>query len=569
MITRWNKIAGLVLAAALTLATTACSSGSTPKEAGGEDAKASSGPVTLKVFMSDINVPTNILDNPVMTEIEKRIGVKLDFSPYTGGGDAKQKLSTLIASDDLPDLIFNADAETNNLLLKNKLIQPLDDLVKQHGPELEKNIKPGLDFSRTMYSDETKQLYFVPNLVGDESFYPAGYDLVFQIRGDLLKKMNKKSLNNLDDLLQFGIEAQTLEPKNAEGQKTYAFGIPFADHSGYDYIDWDTSHYTGLAQVKGFSYLDMGTNTLKPRFTDPDNVFWKSMSFFNKAYQAGILDPESATMKLQQVQDKGKALRYHIGMANWQIGWPNSEIMAKKDKEKGFIPTLLDTRKDYAFLRFSSPVGGGMRVSIPKSSKHADKAMEFLNLSASFDGAELFWNGPEGILWDMVDGKPQMKPENVNLSPEEIKKVGTSYVSPLMVLNGQKSDPRGWKVKFGDNTPERYAEGFTEVEKQFIKENNLHYPTQIFEQTKVISADTSMIDPVQSDPNSDIAAIETKIGNYLDINVAKVVYAKNEQDFNKAKETFIQDLKNMGIEKVMDFYKQGMEANKARLESVK
>ncbi len=204
-----------VLAASALVFTAACSSDNSSN--GGQASAPASGAasgsgesqevVTLKVFISTANVPTNIIDNPQMKEIEKRIGVKLDFSPYTGGGDAKQKLGTLIAANELPDLIYNDDAETNNLLLKNDLILPLDELIKTRGQELDKNIKQGLDYSRAMFSNDTKQIYFVPNIVGDENVYPSGYDLVFQLRGDLLKKSGLSDPKSFDELLQYGFGA--------------------------------------------------------------------------------------------------------------------------------------------------------------------------------------------------------------------------------------------------------------------------------------------------------------------------------------------------------------------------
>ncbi len=560
-----------VLAASALVFTAACSSDNSSN--GGQASAPASGAasgsgesqevVTLKVFISTANVPTNIIDNPQMKEIEKRIGVKLDFSPYTGGGDAKQKLGTLIAANDLPDLIYNDDAETNNLLLKNDLILPLDELIKTRGQELDKNIKQGLDYSRAMFSNDTKQIYFVPNIVGDENVYPSGYDLVFQLRGDLLKKSGLSDPKSFDELLQYGIEANKLEPQTEDGQKTYLTGIPFADLNGFDYVDWNQAHYQGKALVKGFSYFDMETNTLKPRFSDPDNEFWQSMAFYNKVFQAGLLDPESATMKGQQVQDKGKALRYHLGIANWQIGWPNNEIVDKKDMVRGFIPAMLNVRKDYAQLRFSQPVGGSMKISIPKTSKHADKAMDFLNMAASFEGAELMWNGPEGYTWNMVDGKPVVKAEE--LTEEEKKIIGKNYLAPLMIVNGHRKNPNGWFTRYGDNSPELWTKGYSEPEKEYIKENNLEYPTQIFDQTEVVIADTSLIDPVVMDSSNSLATNETKISNYLNTNVAKVIYSKNDADFAAAKEKFIDDLKKLGIDEVMEFYKAGMEANKAKL----
>ncbi|THF73794.1 type 2 periplasmic-binding domain-containing protein [Cohnella fermenti] len=529
--------------------------------------------VTIKVFHANTGtLPSNVLDNPVMDEIEQRIGVKLEFVNTGGNQDeANQRLATLIATNDLPDLIITGDMNINKLLLKNDMITPLDDLIAQYGSDLTANVKEGLDYSKLMYSEGKDNLYFVPGLIGDESFYPMGYDLVFQIRGDLLEQSGLGELKSLDDLIAYGKKAQELEPTNAEGQKTYLTGIPFADSGGWDYVDWNTSHNDGFAGVGGFNYLDIEKNELVPRFTDENNSFWKAMSFWNKAYREGLLDPESATMKAQQVQDKGKALRYHLGLANWQIGWPNDVIRGSGDTVKGFIPTLLDAKANNTFFRFSSPVGNNMLWSIAKGSKKQEAVMKFMNFAASWDGVELMWNGPEGKLWSMDNGVPKTLPvdPNVPSDPDAAKKVGNAYMAPNFIINGKPINAdKGWKVKYGDNAPERYVDSMTTPEKKYIEDNGLNYPTQIFETRENYSVNTSLIDPVKPDPNSDVALLEQKIKTYLDMNIARVIFSKDDAAFETAKTKFIGELNDMGIEQVMAFYKEGFDANKTKLSAL-
>lgn len=539
-------------------------------ESGGEQQQET---VTIKVFHANTGtLPANVLDNPVMAEIEQQIGVKLEFVNTGGNQDeANQRLSTLIATHDLPDLIITGDMNINKLMLKNDMIAPLDELIAQHGPDLTANVKEGLDYSKLMYSEGKEELYFIPGLIGDESFYPMGYDLVFQLRGDLLAQSGLGELKSLDDLLAYGKKAQELEPTNAEGLKTYLTGIPFADAGGWDYVDWNTSHNDGFAGVGGFNYLDIASNELVPRFTDADNSFWKAMRFWNEAYAQGLLDPESATMKAQQVQDKGKALRYHLGLANWQIGWPNDVIRGTKDEVKGFIPTLLDAKPDHTFFRFSSPVGNNMLWSIAKNSNKQEAVMKFMNFAASWDGVELMWNGPEGELWQMDEGVPKPLPvdPNVPADPDAAKKVGNAYMAPNFILNGKPTNPdKGWKVKYGDNAPERYIDNMTAPEKQYIADNGLDYPTQIFETREHYSVNTSLIDPVKPDPNSDVALQEQKIKTYLDMNIARVIFSKDGAAFEAAKQKFIQELNDMGIQDVMSFYQEGFEANKQKLQQL-
>ncbi|GEM_PF-1184081 len=538
----------------------------------GEGQKSDLSPVTLKVFHSQqIVTPSEILDNPVMNELEKRTGIKIDWSPYMGAGDAKQKLSALIASNNLPDLIVNSDSDTNKMLLENDLIIPLDELVAQYAPEIVKNIPDAMALSKLMMSNGRDATYFLPGNVNYINFFPNGMDAVFQYRYDLYKKMGSPKLESLDDLLKFGEEAQKLEPKNEDGQKTYTFGIPFADPQGWAYLDWDKSHYDGYWGSKSFFYLDIENDKVVPRLNDPDNSFWKSMEFYNKAYIKGLLDPESATMKFQQVQDKGKALRYHVGLASWQIGWPNSVILGKKDPEKGFVPTLLDSKKDYTFYEFSFPAGNGMYWSVPKDGKNIERVMQLLNFVASYEGSELFWNGLEGEHWDKANGVPVMKERDPNqpVDPDEAKKRGSTYVAPNFILNGGYVNPEGWKTRYTDNSPERWEKDYTEGEKQFMKDYGLKYPVEQYETREHRTANTALIDSIAPEANSELAIKEQSLNAYLDNNIARIVYSKTPEDFAAAKEKFLKELDGMGIQEIVDFYDAKYEEMKQKLKEFK
>ena len=112
----------------------------------------------------------------------------------------------------------------------------------------------------------------------------------------------------------------------------------------------------------------MKKDELVPRLAE-DSAWLTGAEFFFKMNQAGALDQESATMNGDQVREKGGAQRYFLGLANWQIGWPNDKLVAAQDKEKGYAPLVVGDRGDYVFCRTSSPYGNGSYYAISKTCK--------------------------------------------------------------------------------------------------------------------------------------------------------------------------------------------------------
>ena len=150
--------------------------------------------------------------------------------------------------------------------------------------------------------------------------------------------MGKPELETYDDVINYCVEAMKLEPENEAGQKNYGVAIPLGSKE-FGYLDWNFAHFIGQGDKNIFVNIDFEKDELVPRLAE-DSAWLTGAEFFFKMNQAGALDPESATMNGDQVREKGGAQRYFLGLANWQIGWPNDKLVAAQDKEKGYAPLV-------------------------------------------------------------------------------------------------------------------------------------------------------------------------------------------------------------------------------------
>ncbi|WP_162463298.1 extracellular solute-binding protein [Paenibacillus psychroresistens] len=553
-------------------ATAAPSTAATESAAPAEETAPAKEPVTLKWFGSQVNkaLTENIQKDPVMQEITKKTGVTLDFEPYMSG-DLIAKASVAIASGDLPDVFVFGNPELRSKLLTAKTLIPLDDLVKTNAPDLMKNGEYALKLSKLMRSGGEDKLYFIPGGINTSDFDPQYQQNTWNIRWDLYKKLGKPELKTHDQLLKVMKDMQNLEPTNANGKKNYAFGLFFSEGWGSWVIDKAIANNAGMQAVGSYTvYRDVEKDVLLPRLTDPDNVFWKSMKFYNKAYQMGLLDPESATMKFQNLADKGKEGRYFAAPANWLLGGADQNFIATGSPEKGYAPFLVDAKSDYLYLVALSEGGNQFDFSITKANKHPERAMDVINFLASFEGEELIYNGVEGVNWKIENGIPKLTEEaikGIKSDPDYSEKSGTEKYNNLLVMSALK-DPKGYFARF-KNIPGTIEQLMTDVQKDFSKEMGIDYPTQFIEKIPHYEVSTSLLQSIQPVPGSDIASSEAKIGTYVENTAAKAIFAKNDADFEKAKLDFIADIKAMGADKVFEYNKTKYEEMKTKVAAMK
>ena len=199
--------------------------------------------VTLTIFNHNAsNMPSNILDNPVMNKIAEETGVILDWSPFMGNNTADEAASMLIASNELPDIWLVNSPSINQTLLNNKLIISIDPYLDSFGKDIQEVAQDALDFTRFKFN--TQENYFIPAQVGGINWYPSGYDNTFSYRYDLWEDMGKPELETYDDVINYCVEAMKLEPENEAGQKNYGVAIPLGSKE-FGYLDWNFAHFIG------------------------------------------------------------------------------------------------------------------------------------------------------------------------------------------------------------------------------------------------------------------------------------------------------------------------------------
>ncbi|MCD9025044.1 extracellular solute-binding protein [Cohnella silvisoli] len=549
----------------------------TPAESATSNEPASPEPVTLKIFAEWLlnPMPNPVPSDPVAQEITKQTGVTMDFEPFLGGGDAKAKLSALIASGDLPDIVITSDYTIVQNLINNKQVIALEDLIASNGSNIKQFIGDAVKKQRVIYEQPDNKTYFLKPQVYGGDWSPLQANNMWNIRWDLYKKLGKPKLDSLDAFLQVLKDMQQLEPVNKEGKKTYGFGMGFGDSWTINMIDKAIANGRGMfVGVPQYYARDVATDKLVPAMHDPDSIWWKAMDFYAKAYREGVLDPESITQKWGNMSDKASQGRYFAGQAIWALGNVNQYFTAKDgepDPEKGMVPIPVWTKDKDAYFYAVNDIGNQYFVMISANSEHPDRAMDLLNYLATPEAYETINNGVLGQTWELVDGKqPKELKEFTDFkkthTPAEIQeKYGVSVYYHMPLWAGL-DDPSGFKALVTND--EQYLKENTKgALLDYMNINNLKYPMEVLDQIPNNTHSGSLQSAIALPQGTDLASKAAQMSSYQQSMAPGIIASKTEEDYNANKAKFIDEIKKMGIEEVFQFFNDKYEELKIKVQA--
>lgn len=468
-----------------------------------------------------------------------------------------ERMQAMLAGGELSDLItFNGwgtvDSAINGDMLIN-LDEHLDAL-----PNVVENMGTALEFARNERSAGTGNLYAIPDHVGeyrtpvDTGVYAAN------VRWDIYQAIGAPDVKTMDDFLPVLKEMQDYYPETEDGQKVYAFSF---------FPDWDyrtmyataslfviQGHFEGLTGA----FLDWNTkdDTVTP-LLDRDGLYVRTLDLYNKAYRMGILDPDSMT----QTQPNGYAkLQAGAILTAWNCwdgnGAYNTEENINADPPRGFKPIIFDDF--YAATMGDYPIGTNAPLGIGSNVKDLDAALRFADLLADPDHLMTIYNGPEGFLWEVgSDGKPQVTDKYYEYTGD-----------PTMEFPGGGTlDKPGLRplIMTSDINPNfgvPYAMSYWDEPIAKQVDNKLHkswadfygYETPI---KLILDQDRLVKRPLASNfmemEPDDISAIGNQIGDIVKTNSWKMVYAKDDAEFEALYDDMVEKAEGLGVDKVMDW----------------
>jgi len=532
-------------------------------------------PVTLTMIAPPFEktFAAGIQDDPVMKKIEEETGVRLDITPENALADAKAKLASMMASRNLPDLVYTLEDSIRKQIVTSKLALNLDPYVDELS-NVEKN-RPGVfdiyrqKFSQDIDGNKVDGLYWI-GLNGTQGnlYRPK---VGFYIRWDLYKELGCPEIETYEDYIPIVKKMLELEPENKNGKKNYGVSAWFANAGGFGpwALDkpfmWDAG--VNIEVFENREFVE-DTDDIRASMTNPDSMFWRGVEWWNKAYRARIVDPDAFTNKWADYLERiGNQNRVMLSWADFTIDGGESQFIKDGTPEKGYIALPSPKEDSNTRIMASYAQYGNRHMCISANTEYPEKAVELLNYLCSWESTILIYNGIEGEHWDVVDGKPQLKPETIkglSEDPDYRLKTGVFKYHNIAGMGAIDTWPKYDVPANFQYLPNVFESKLTMVEKDACDYYGVQYPGQIVMKGKdniyAKKGERFMRFNVLSSPSPEITQrnkeIASKLTEIYQQDVFEAVLAKSEEKFQQEKARLIEKAIKVGGEELFEFHKQ-------------
>lgn len=458
--------------------------------------------------------------------------VEIDWQHPADGSDSNEQLNLLIASNQLPDIIFwNWKGMPGSITkyVKDGVIQPLNDYM-QYAP----NYQAALD----EYPDVAK---VVPL---DDGTIPAFYQLDpdprrttysgIIIRTDWLDTLGLSAPTTMDEWHDVLTAFKTQDP-NGNGQ---ADEIPWTEDKTQLLKSFMPAYgiYQGMYINQDTQKVDYG-----PYNAEAFKAFLTTM---NQWYSEGLIDQEFATndskiLTSNMVSNLGGATFGYVGG-----GVGNYTKAARVDNPdytlKGIPGPKAENGVSY-MVENDNMMKIGWGAIITTQCENVERAVDLIDYGYSEEGQTLLNYGVENTSYEIVDGQPTFVDSIMN--PEEGKS-RTQAVTPF-------AQPTSGFAKVMDYDAQAQIQYEIPEQNESI-ENWLEQDTSLFVHPNML---------LSAEESSEYSSIYNEIKTYVDEMTLKFILGTESLDnFDK----YIETLKNMQVERMIEIYQGAYDRFMAR-----
>lgn len=532
--------------------------------------------VTLKMFIRNQSKYTGLQEDPVAKYIEEKLGIRIELTVDSSLGNTtaqtstfNELLATKLASNDLDDIMDFGSPAGNPEILNNLnraveagMIIPLDELAAN-------TEHIGKDPRLTIRNE-----YRRDHMYEDGHFYSLGGwggmgldqlpGSANWVRWDLYKEMGYPDIKTDDEFLDMLKEMQNNNPQTPAGEKIYALGGGFADPQGMGdgFVNRDYPLSKGYEPIEGnyAVYLNHATKQVEAPLLDPDSFFWKGVDFYYKANQMGLIDPGAVTMSSSEYKEKTDKGGYLASLNGWQVMNKEALLDGLGMKDSGYMPIKMLDDVQSMSIYWESVVGGN-EFAITSKCKYPEKAMEFLDWCFSEEGSRMITQGAEGLAYEVKDGVPTVTDQYVADNQGGVVDMAETYgkwkYAGINAFQHIDVDSDGNYIQ-PEQTPN--LDNYTAVKKDALAFYGADSFTDYFKNYKTRSGEklpnviwSTYTSGIGSKPD-DIKQKYAQINEYMYKAVFKLVYAKDDSEFQALKQETMDKIAGLGVEDVVKWY---------------
>ncbi|MFC5404894.1 extracellular solute-binding protein [Cohnella soli] len=461
--------------------------------------------------------------------------LKVDVESIPSSGASSQKFATMLASKNLPDVIWLDRGPDVEKLVKAGMVVPLDAYLDKY-PNLKKYAG---EATLNMLRASDGKLYQFPNWYTNRPMGNGGYAVNIEI----YKALGEPKLETFDDLYAYLKQVKEKYPKV----------VPFEtglSGNGMDML------YAGMAADHPIQNLVMRGvpqgDKLTSLFTDP--VYRETMKYSSKLFREKLITQDALTQTWDQVKEKlnnGTVAVY--GSYDTAGVVPNADELVKQKNPAGGYKFIWPIHKEgvdpnKVWVNQYDTLGWNVSL-ITKSAKNPEGIFAYLDWLTSPEGERVIFWGPEGMYWKGTDetGAPIYTDKYIQDKEERTKNMAiwdtfqwagnTSYIDGSKAANELRlpADKQSWDTVF---------------------------QTQVAWKTSYDATEYNGIEPIQE---SEEGVIAQQVGQITEQSRAKILFAKSDEEVDAILDKAEKDAQAAGYAKLLEFKAKIWQANLQKL----
>ncbi|GAB6926779.1 hypothetical protein JCM10914A_07620 [Paenibacillus sp. JCM 10914] len=462
---------------------------------------------------------------------------KVNVTAINSQGNAAQKYNTMIASNDLPDVLWLERGADVEKLRENDMLVPFDDYLDKYP-----NLKEWMgDAGLNMLRSSDGKLYQFPNWYTSQPNGNAGY----VVNKKIYTELGEPKLETTDDLAKY------LEAVKAKyGNQVVPFE-PGIEGQGVDvlYSAFKEDASTRWVTIRGVPNGDELTSI----FTDP--TYRESMVYAAKLFRDKLISQDALTQTSDQIKEKvmtGRVAVYAAASPTENAMNAHGELIAK-DPDAGYFMIWpihkegLDKNK--IFPGTYNQLGWNVSV-ITKAAKDPEAIFAFLDWYTGPEGQTLLMWGPEGGYWDGL--------EDDGVTPKFTDK----YVSDAAGLGKLQADTTNiqWNgnTVFIDTAKAKFESTLPEDQRNW----STRWQYEVTWKTQSNATEYVNLDPA---PESEEGIIRQRVEDIYTEARAKALFAKDEAEVIAVLDKAEADAQSAGYAKLLAYKTEKWQANLAQM----
>lgn len=373
--------------------------------------------ITIQAYVDDIGyaLPEDLNNTPVMQEITKRTGIKLDIR-YTPGDSDSSVLAAQLVSGTIPDVI----------------ISYLDNSTRKEFPMLRKAANEGMfaDVSEYMKNSEVYSKYYEEGYLPDDTYK----NIVFRDEFDGAVYLMHMAIDEVDRSLEFNPSEEYLggpyiqkriaddlgiDPREIRTQDEFYDLLVkikeagYKDDNGNDVWPLGPKYWGGSVDSLKFNITGLNWGVSGNYNIDEDgqiyheaetDYVYDKINYVRKLLDEGLMNPEYFTMDSTRAEEVCKT---HNSAIIGDVHNYTDIVYMTED----WVPVgpLNDIQGDNKVVTKGKSGRGCWAISA--DAENPEEIFQFFDWLSTYEGQLLAQYGVEGVSYNMVDGKPVLTDE--------------------------------------------------------------------------------------------------------------------------------------------------------------